>query len=101
MVTLGEAIITDMPSIVRAQRMRLKAQGSTVYTHYTPAEIAEMTYSMGAQGIFIPSHLPDFVKPTVLHNIYPTTVGYYLAYTGPPGVSNTERPGLFYPFLFE
>ena len=54
MVTLGEAIITDMPSIVRAQQLRVKAQGSTVYTHYTPAEIAEMTYSMGAQGIFIP-----------------------------------------------
>ena len=37
MVALGEAIISDMPSIVRPQRMRVKAQGSTVYTHYTPA----------------------------------------------------------------
>ena len=99
MVALGEAIISDMPLIVRAQQMRVKAQGSTVYTHYTPAEIANMTYSPGAQGIFIPAHFPDFVKPTVLHNIYPTTVGYYLAYTGPQGVSNRERPGLFYPFI--
>ena len=96
---LGEPIISDMPSNIQPQRMRVKAQGSTVNTHLTTKEIAARTYKPGAQGIFIPAHFPDFVKPTVLHNIYPTKVGYYLAYTGPQGVSNTERPGLFYPFI--
>jgi hypothetical protein len=99
MVDLGRAIICDMPTSVKPQRMHMRAQGSTVHTHYTTAEIAAKTFEMGAEGIFIPAHFPDFVKPSVLHNIYPTTVSYYLAYSGPQGVSNSERPGLFYPFV--
>jgi hypothetical protein len=39
------------------------------------------------------------VKPTVLHNIYPTTVSYYLAFSGPEGSTRQARPGLFYPFI--
>ena len=96
---LGEPIISDMPSNIQPQRMRIKAQGSTVYTHLTTKEIAAMTYKPGAEGIYIPAHFPDFVKPTVLHNIYPTTVSYYLAFSGPEGSTRHSRPGLFYPFI--
>jgi hypothetical protein len=96
---LGEPIISDMPSNILPQRMRIKAQGSTVYTHLTTKEIAAMTYKSGAEGIYIPAHFPDFVKPTVLHNIYPTTVSYYLAFSGPEGSTRHSRPGLFYPFI--
>ena len=96
---LGEPIISDMPSSIQPQRMRIKGQGSTVYTHLTTKEIAAMTYKPGAEGIFIPAHFPDFVKPTVLHNIYPTTVSYYLAFSGPEGSTRQARPGLFYPFI--
>lgn len=96
---LGEPIISDMPSNIQPQRMRVKAQGSTVYTHLTTKEIAAMTFRPGAEGIYIPAHFPDFVKPTVLHNIYPTTVSYYLAFSGPEGSTRQARPGLFYPFI--
>jgi len=98
---LGDAIISDMPSNIQPQRMRVRAQGSTVNTHLTTKEIAAMTYRWGAKGIFIPAHFPDFVKPTVIANIYPTTVSYYLAYSGPAGRSTHERPGLFYPFIVD
>lgn len=96
---LGLPIISDMPSNIQPQRMRVKAQGSTVNTHLTTKEIAARTYKPGAQGIFIPAHFPDFVKPTVLHNIYPTTASYYLAYSGPEERTRHARPGLFYPFI--
>lgn len=96
---LGEPIISDMPSNIQPQRMRVRAQGSTVYTHLTTKEIAAMTFKPGAEGIYIPAHFPDFVKPTMLHNIYPTTVSYYLAYSGPEERTRLARPGLFYPFI--
>lgn len=100
-LTLGEPIISDMPSNIQPQRMRVKAQGSTVNTHLTTKEIAKMTFKPGAEGIYIPAHFPDFVKPTVLHNIYPTTVSYYLAYSGPEERTRQARPGLFYPFIVD
>lgn len=92
----GRAVVSDMPSVVQPQKMYLKAQGKTPYTHYTTKELADRTYQPGAVGIFIPAHFADFVVE--VHNNTPVWVSYYLAHSEPIGTSGTERPGVFYPF---